>query len=179
MKRILAFAGSTSSTSINKQLALYALNQCDGFEQILLDLNALELPLFSVDLEQRDGIHPNATRFQEMIESADGLIISLAEHNGNFAAAFKNLMDWTSRLEGKLWQDKPMLLMATSPGGRGGQSVLEIAQNAFPRQGANLLATFSLPSFHTNFSAENGIHDAELNERLLAQIEVFVGGIHA
>ena len=179
MKRILAFAGSTSSTSINKQLALYALNQCEGFEQILLDLNALELPLFSVDLEQRDGIHPNAQMFKDIVDTADGLIISLAEHNGNFAAAFKNLMDWTSRLEGKLWQDKPMLLMATSPGGRGGQSVLEIAQNAFPRQGANLLATFSLPSFHTNFSAENGIHDAELNALLLAQVDVFVGGINA
>ncbi len=178
MKRILAFAGSTSSTSINKQLALHALNQCYACEQILLDLNALELPLFSVDLEKRDGIHPNAQAFKDMIESADGLIVSLAEHNGNFAAAFKNLMDWTSRLEGKLWQDKPMLLMATSPGGRGGQSVLEIAQNSFPRQGANVLASFSLPFFNTNFSAENGIHDAELNAQLLAHVKVFVDGIN-
>lgn len=59
-----------------------------------------------------------------------------------------------------------MLLMATSPGGRGGASVLETAVATFPRMGADLRATFSLPSFHDNFTVDDGITDAALSEAL-------------
>jgi len=45
-----------------------------------------------------------------------------------------------------------MLLMATSPGGRGGASVLGAASTGFPFMGGNIIETFSLPSFHNNFS---------------------------
>ena len=57
-----------------------------------------------------------------------------------------------SRIDGKLWSDKPMLLMATSPGARGGATVLEIAKGRFPYMGGNIVADFSLPSFDDNFS---------------------------
>ena len=33
--------------------------------------------------------------------------------------------------------------------------VLEIAKNSFPRYGANIVATFSLPKFYENFDVEN------------------------
>jgi hypothetical protein len=60
-----------------------------------------------------------------------------------------------------------MLLMATSPGARGGASVLEIAKNAFPRYGADIKATFSLPSFDANFDVENGkIANPEFDNQL-------------
>lgn len=173
MKRIIAFGGSTSSTSINKQLAHYTANLLEDCELFLLDLNDFELPLFSADLEKEKGIPENANRFKECIRSSDGIIVSTAEHNGNFAAAFKNLMDWVSRLEGKIWEDKPLFLMATSPGGRGGKSVLGIAQTLFPHQGANIVASFSLPSFATHFTPENGINDAELNAEFQTQLDVF------
>lgn len=47
-----------------------------------------------------------------------------------------------------------MLLMATSPGGRGGASVLQSAKAYFPFMGASITDTFSLPSFYDNFSNE-------------------------
>ena len=98
------------------------------------------------------------------------IVVSLAEHNGSYAAAFKNLYDWTSRIEQKPWSDKPMLLMASSPGGRGGSTVLESAKATFPRMGADLRATFSLPSFHDNFSAESGITEPALAAELKAAV---------
>ena len=55
--------------------------------------------------------------------------------------------------------------MATSPGGRGGASVLEIAKGRFPYMGGNIIADFSLPSFGQNFS-EEGIADSELAQQL-------------
>ena len=42
-------------------------------------------------------------------------------------AAFKNIYDWISVIEKIVWSNKPILLMSTSDGARGGQSVLETA----------------------------------------------------
>jgi NAD(P)H-dependent FMN reductase len=172
MKNILVFAGSNSKTSINKQLAIFAGNAIDTAKIKVLDLNDFNLPLYGIDLESENGIPEDVTVFLNYIKATDGIIVSLAEHNGAYATAFKNVMDWLSRVEGKFFCDKPMLLMATSPGGRGGQSVLEIAKDRFPRHNAKVVATFSLPSFYDNFTAE-GIKDETLSNTLIKAIETF------
>lgn len=77
-----------------------------------------------------------------------------------------------SRVEQKTFQNKPMLLMSTSPGARGGQSVLEIAMDRFPRHDAQIVAKFSLPSFAENFS-DGKINNQELNDQLLKEVEKF------
>ena len=160
--KVLAFGGSTSSKSINRQLANYAASQISGAEVTELDLRDFTLPIYSSDEEEANGLPADARRFAELIQSHDAVVVSLAEHNGSYTAAFKNLYAWTSRIEQKVWAGKPMLLMATSPGGRGGASVLEAAKATFPRMGADLRATFSLPSFDEQFDAEKGIADAAL-----------------
>lgn len=170
MKNILAFAGSNSKQSINKQLVTYASSLVEDTHVTILNLNDFELPVFGVDFEREKGIPENAYKFLEHIKSSDGIIISLAEHNGAYSAVFKNLLDWLSRIEGKTFFGKPVLLMATSPGGRGGQSVIEIAKNRFPRHDANIVADFSLPSFNENFSngkIKNLVFDEELRQKLL------------
>lgn len=165
--KIIAFGGSPSRNSINKKLATYAVSLFENAQIEILDLNDYQMPLFSVDIEAEIGQHELAKAFLAKIESADFLVVSLAENNGNFSAAFKNLYDWCSRILGKVFQQKPMLLMATSPGARGGANVLEIAKNAFPRYGANIKATFSLPSFDANFDVEKGvISNPELDNQL-------------
>ena len=65
--------------------------------------------------------------------------------------------------------------MATSPGARGGATVLEIAKNAFPRFGAIIKATFSLPSFNDNFDIEKGtISNAEFDLKLKEIVKNFM-----
>lgn len=155
--KIIAFGASPSKNSINKKLATYASSLFKNAEVEVLDLNDYQMPLFSVDVEAEIGQHELAKAFLTKIESADFLVVSMAENNGNYSAAFKNVFDWCSRIMGKVFQEKPMLLMATSPGGRGGASSLEIAKNAFPRYGADIKATFSLPSFNENFDVEKGV----------------------
>ena len=172
MKNIIAFAGSNSKKSINKDLAIYASSLVDDTTTSILDLNDFELPLYGIDLENEHGIPDNAHKFLELIKSSDGIILSLAEHNGAYSTAFKNIFDWMSRIEGNLWFDKPMLLMATSPGGRGGQSVLEIAQGKFPRMSANITSVFSLPSYHKNF-LDGKIIDEALNNQLKKSVSDF------
>ena len=165
--KIIAFAGSPSKNSINKKLAIYAANFFKDADVEVLDLNDFQMPIFSVDIEKEIGQHPLAKVFLDKIASADILVVSLAENNGNYSAAFKNIFDWSSRITKKIFQEKQMLLMATSPGGRGGASVLEMATKAFPFYGANVKATFSLPSFNDNFDIEKEIiSNLELNNQL-------------
>lgn len=162
MNNILAFGASTSSTSINKQLASFAANLLTDCSVNLIDLNDYSMPIYNADLEKENGVPKEAKSFKELIKQADGIVISFAEHNGSYTAAFKNIFDWSSRVEKDMWQSKPMFLLATSPGARGGATVLETAINRFPFMGGQVVASFSLPSFHTNFSSEAGLHNEDL-----------------
>ncbi|WP_309642017.1 NAD(P)H-dependent oxidoreductase [Flavobacterium sp.] len=171
MKKIIAFGGSSSKNSINKQLATYAANLFKNVEIEVLDLNDYEMPVFSVDKEKENGIHNLAHEFYAKIGSADFIVLSLAEHNGAYSSAFKNTLDWASRINNKTFQQKPMLLLATSPGARGGGSVLDIAAKRFPFQGAEVKGTFSLPTFYENFDTVNGIINPELKNQLLEIID--------
>ena len=171
MKKIIAFGGSSSKSSINKQLAIYAANLFQNAEVEILDLNDYEMPVFSADKEKENGIHNLAHDFYNKIGTADLIVISLAEHNGAYSSAFKNILDWASRINAKTFQQKPMLLMATSPGARGGGSVLEIASKRFPFQGAKVKGAFSLPTFYENFDIINGIINPDLKNQLMEIID--------
>ncbi|QXP68400.1 NADPH-dependent FMN reductase [Polaribacter sp. AHE13PA] len=171
MKKILAFAGSTSSTSINKQLATFAAENLESTSFDVVDLRDFKLPVFSED-EEKNGFPEDAKKFSALLDNYDGFILSLAEHNGSYTAAFKNIFDWASRLEVKVFRDKPLLLMATSPGKMGGQFVLAAGEQRFPIQGAKELLTFSLPNFYDNFK-ENKIVEAEFGTLLKVQVNKF------
>lgn len=173
MPTILAFGASTSTQSINKQLAGYAANALPDVDVKLIDLNDFSAPLFSVDEEAANGIPDAAKAFVAELEAVDGIIVSLAEHNGSYAAAFKSLFDWGTRYKQKVWSDKKMLLLSTSPGGRGGATVLEAAANTFPHLGGDVVATFSLPSFGDNFSSEGGILSEDLKSAFARKLAEF------
>ncbi|WP_116788896.1 NADPH-dependent FMN reductase [Flavobacterium psychrotrophum] len=172
--KLLAFAGSSSKQSINKKLATYAAGLFENAETEILDLNDYELPLFSVDKEKLIGQPPIAKQFYEKIEQADILVISVAEHNAGMTAAFKNIYDWASRQKKLVFDNTPLLLMSTSPGGYGGRNSLEAAQLSLKRYGGNIRATFSLPSFNENFDvAANKISNPELDAELKSIIRNF------
>lgn len=155
-KTVVAFAASNSSRSINRQLVTCACGMLEGVQAEILDLNDYELPLFSIDREDALGQPEAARAFLQKLNGADGIVIAFAEHNGAYSAAYKNLFDWVSRIQPKVYQDKPMVLLSTSPGGRGGQSVLELALGQIPRFGGQVMASFSLPSFMENFDTAAG-----------------------
>lgn len=177
MKHILTLGGSNSSTSINRQFAQYAGFQLEGCECTSLDLNDYEMPLYSSDREEASGVPEPAKQFVAKVAEADAIILSLAEHNGSYTAAFKNILDWSSRHEQKLWAEKSMLLLSTSPGGRGAATVMEAAKQYFPRLGANIVASFSLPSFYDTFSAETGIQDEALKTQFEETLKTFAEAI--
>jgi NAD(P)H-dependent FMN reductase len=169
---ILAFAGSTSSTSINRELVKFVLKDFQDEEINFIDLNDFSMPVFSVDLEKK-GFPEEAHRFLKAIEECDAIICSLAEHNRSYSAAFKNVFDWASRINVKVFQNKPMLLMSTSPGGYGGGNVMNTAKTFFPQFAADVKDTFSLPKFYENFDLESGVINPDLLKELQEKIENF------
>ena len=176
-RKILAFGASSSINSINKKLAIYAANQIKDAKITIIDLNDYEMPIYSIDRENESGIPTLATSFKNQIKESDGLVISLAEHNGAYTAAFKNILDWISRLEGGVWEDKHMFLLATSPGKRGGKSVLTLATNSFQHMNSGSITSFSLPSFQKNFSEEHGILDESLSNEFIDQLKSYSASI--
>lgn len=125
--KILAFAGSLRSESYNKKLVKIAAAgaKAAGAEVTYVDLRDLPMPIFDEDLEARDGLHPNARKFKDLMLANDGLLISSPEYNSSISAALKNAIDWASRpVPGEAplacFADKVCSLMAASPGALGG-----------------------------------------------------------
>lgn len=165
--KILAFAASNSENSINKQLAAYAAGLLPNAQVEVLDINDYEMPIFSDRREKELGQPLQAQQFYKKIGEADAVIISFAEHNGSYTAAYKNLFDWTSRIDMKVYQGKPVLMLATSPGPGGAANVLAAASNSAPHFSADLIGTFSLPRFYDNFDVEQGqVSNRELQQKL-------------
>jgi chromate reductase len=166
--KLLAFAASNSRQSINKQLVSFAASLLAGADAEVLDLNDYELPLFSVDREKELGQPELAQAFLNKIAAADALLISFAEHNGAITAAWKSLYDWCSRIEVNVYQGKPVVMLSTSPGRRGGAGALEIALKTAPHFGADIRGSLSIPSFNDNFDRDSGqLTNAELKAKLV------------
>jgi NAD(P)H-dependent FMN reductase len=109
---------------------------------------------------------------------SDGIIISFAEHNGSYTAAFKNIFDWVSRIGKIVWWDKPMLLLSTSDGERGALSVLETAHSRISFNHKFDVPMFSLPNFSSNFSSNKGILNNDLNESFLNACKKFQSNLN-
>lgn len=173
---IKAFAGSNSSTSINKQLVTYASSLLNEHEIEILDFNDYNIPTFDIDIENNEGFSDDVKAFYTKLNDANVLLISLAEHNACFTAAFKSYMDWCSRINYKFLEGKKLFVMSTSPGGYGGKNSLEIGSKLLTKLGGTILSDFSLPKFNENF-VDGKIINEELNNELISKINEFKNNI--
>ena len=179
MKKILLFAGSNSSVSINKKLIQYTASLLNNVEQEIINLEDFEPPVYKHDIEENGGLPSETKTLLKRFDEADGIIISTPEHNGMPPAFFKNILDWMTRInrhidrEEKYLDDKPVLLMSTSGGRGGAMKSRELVKGLLEIGNANIVTEFSLPSFnHT--SHEGVIHDEQLNKQLKISLDQFM-----
>jgi len=174
---ILAFAATSSTKSINNHLVRYAASQLEDAKTEILNINDYELPLFSEDREDQLGQPELAKEFLDKIGNSDAVIISFAEHNGSYTVAYKNIFDWASRINPKVFQNKPMVLLATSPGPGGASSVLASATASAPYFDGVVKASLAVPSFYDNFDIEQDrITNDEINRQLLTAVNSLLEG---
>jgi NAD(P)H-dependent FMN reductase len=125
--KILAFAGSTRTDSFNKKLIKIAAAGASetGAEVTVIDLRDFSLPIYDGDLEQEDGLPPNARKLKDLMLTHQGFLVSSPEYNSSISGVLKNTIDWASRQsEGETnlacFKDKVAGIMSASPGGLGG-----------------------------------------------------------
>ena len=165
MKKIIAFSGSNSSTSINQQLIRMTAKMAKGAEVTVLDIRDFPAVMYGPDEENTNGFPETMVEFQKHLLSADGFIVSSPEHNGNVPAVLKNTLDWVSRMGGKVFNNKPTVFLTTSPGGRGGATVMSQLLAVMPHQGAQIVGSHSLGNFHDKVK-DNDITDGEDKARI-------------
>jgi chromate reductase, NAD(P)H dehydrogenase (quinone) len=174
--KILAFAGSGSSKSINHQLVMWTAEQIQGHQVMALKLTDFEIPMYCIDTEQEDGFPEGVELLMEIIKDSDGIIISLAEHNGNVTAFFKSIMDWLSRLDRSFLKGKQIFLLSTSPGKGAGANALDLTKMSFARYKGNIAAAYSMPAFAGNFSM-NEITDVEEKDKFDIELKKFLNAL--
>ena len=168
--RLLTIGASSSRKSINRAFAIWAGQQFDA-DLDDVDLNDFEMPIYSEDRQLESGIPSLAHDFKSKIKACDGIIVSFAEHNGSYTAAYKNIFDWASRIDSKVFQSKPMVFLSTSPGARGGASVLALATNSASHFAGDVKASLAIPSFYDNFDVEKHcLCNADLLQKLSAAL---------
>jgi len=174
MGTILAFAGSNSCTSINFKLVKYTASKVQEHKVKLMNMANYPFPMYSEDYEKEKGFSNSLIEVKNDIQNADGILISVNEHNSHPSAYFKNFMDWLSRLDRDFIKGKKILLMSTSPGKRGAAGAHEVSKNMLTRFGTASIISFSLPSFYENFDANKGILNEELAKAHQQAVAQFV-----
>ncbi len=128
--RILAFAGSLRSGSLNRKLLEVAVRAIgDRAEIDRLDLREVTMPLYDGDLEEREGPPEGARVLKRRILAADALLIATPEYNHSVPGVLKNAIDWASRPPDNPFKGKTVLLLGASPGQFGGvRGILALRQ---------------------------------------------------
>jgi len=101
-------------------------------------------------------------KLSSLLLKYDGFILATPEHNGIPPAFFLNTLDWLSRVNRNIFNDKPTLLMSTSNGIKGGEGALKILENIIPRFGAKVINAHPFPSFNNNLKDSTIINEEEL-----------------
>ena len=179
MVKYIVFAGSASTTSINKQLVQYAADLVKAknadIEIELVDFTQLQnLQLFGTDVKAASGTPKEVEELVAKFKTADKFIFAASEHNQNVTAVYKNFLDWASQLEGKVYNNKPLLLLGTSPGAWGGRNASRYVKDSHWYFGADVFEkVFNLGGFYDNFK-EGKIVNEESNAQLVAIVDEFV-----
>lgn len=172
--KILAFAGSTRTDSFNKKLIRIAVTGATetGADVTVVDLRDFPMPLYDGDLEQREGLPPNARKLKDLMLTHQGFLISSPEYNSSVSAVFKNTIDWTSRQsEGEVslacFKGKVAGIMSASPGGLGGLRGLVHARSILGNIGVLVMPDqVAIGKAHEAFNADGTLKDKKQEEQV-------------
>jgi chromate reductase len=172
--RILIFAGSARSGSLNKKLARAAAAavRAAGAEATLIDLADYPMPLYDGDLEEREGVPASARKLKDLFNAHQGMLIVSPENNASVSALLKNTLDWISRQDGNEsglvpYRGKVAALAGASPGALGGLRGLTHLRAIL--QALNVLVLseqFALGRAHEAFNADGSLRDAKQQDAL-------------
>jgi len=135
--KILVFAGSIRTGSMNAQLAALAAKEfaLAGADTTRISLLDYPMPIYDGDLENRSGPPEAAIMLKKMFQQHHGVFIASPEYNASVTPLLKNTLDWVSRVrEGRepplaAYKDRAFAISGASNGGYGAmRSLLALRQ---------------------------------------------------
>lgn len=171
-KRLLVIPASARAGSLNVQLARHATSvaEAGGWQTRLLDLRALDLPVYDGDLEAAQGVPAGALALQQAIADSEAVLVVTPEYNGFPTPLFVNAFDWLSRIQAQdgrpaglsTTADKPLGLLSASPGPLGGLRSMNFVRQYLQMAFAMLVVPqqFALGRAHEAFDAQGALSDA-------------------
>jgi chromate reductase len=170
------FAGSLRKGSYNRKLLAIAAQKLknDGIEIVIHDLTELAMPVYNAEIEEK-GFPDGVKTLASAISHSDAVVISSPEYNGGMSGVLKNAMDWVSRIKPVPWKDKPLFLMAASPGALGGTRGLWHGRVPFEVAGCFVYPEmFGLPKANEAFDDKDQLKDPKTKERLYNLLDAFI-----
>ncbi len=155
MNKIMMLLASNSTNSINATLLNAVGEKLTHQKLSYLAMSDFNLPIYSNEIESSTGIPAPILQAKNLFSESDAFIIASPEHNGTMPAAFKNFIDWLSRStnqEETIFANKPVLLLSTSPGKRGGKTNLQHLTKIMTFWGAKIHNTYSIGNYYDNYN---------------------------
>jgi chromate reductase, NAD(P)H dehydrogenase (quinone) len=180
--RVLVLSGSLRAGSFNTRMAALAARMIED-EGAGVDVAALRefpMPLFDADAEEIGGLPEGARSLKERVADADAVLIASPEYNASLPGVLKNAIDWLSRFRPQPFKDKQTMLVSASPSLVGGNRGLWALRVPLEHLGARVYPDmFSLAAAHESFTADGGLVDVALQQRLADTVASFLHLVEA
>jgi NAD(P)H-dependent FMN reductase len=167
--RILAFSASTRRESLNRKFlaaAVAAVTQA-GAAATLLQPDELVMPLYNGDLEDAEGMPPNAVKLVSLIVAHDAVLVASPEYNSMITPMLKNTIDWCSRADDNPFEGKVAAVISASPTIFGGIRSLQQAQQLLLKLGCHIVpGQCILPHADKAFDADGRLTEARTQKSL-------------
>ena len=112
--QVLGLCGSLRTASLNRAALAMAGELMPAGMRLQFGSFA-QLPFYSSD-EQDKGWPPGLRELGDAVTQADAVLIACPEYNFSIPGAFKNALDWLSRLPSQPFKNKPVALFGVAPG---------------------------------------------------------------
>tara|TARA_B100000459_G_C8560089_1_gene193582 strand:+ start:174 stop:671 length:498 start_codon:yes stop_codon:yes gene_type:complete len=139
MAKLLILAASTGK-NLKLAMELKAAAEIHGHEVDVMDLCALDLPMYTPESEKQHLNHEDIQSSMKRILHCDGMIVCAPEYNGSHPPVLSNFIAWVSVQSSnfRLLFNKRSVGLASASGG-GGNHVIMSMRMQFSFLGSNVL----------------------------------------
>lgn len=177
---ILVMPGSRREHAVSRRLlaAVVERLKAEGLAADVVLPEHLTAPLYDGDLEQAEGVPESIKALNQRMSRASALVLVTPEYNGLFPPLLKNTLDWMSRktdgqVGAKVFRGKPVLLLGSAPGAKGGLRALPHLRVQMGNLGMHVYGPqLAVPQANQKLDEQGRV----LDEELATQLDELVAG---
>jgi len=169
--KIAILSGSNRKQSTGLKLCLYIeqLLIAKGHHVQLLNLNEQPVPLYNPDEKSDDD--PNLAQLKQMMNEAQGIILSTPEYHGSISGVLKNALD---HLGSEQFDSKPVLSISSAGGSVGTSSLTQIQTMVRVLHGINSPEWISMGNNQNSFDEQGVPLNNAIKERTIRALHYFL-----